>query len=142
MNNVQFGTTSPALLLVATVVFTYLLLTLSTTVELSQHSLLNLPKFLEKYSHGFPDTVQKFSIGYFVYFLWLQVEFQAGWSQDGLNKLRCVSGFTAFTPNFPEDEEIASVFTQTPFSRFGMAMLITGICVTILAKYRMIQTSK
>jgi len=50
-----------------------------------------------------------------------------------MNQLRCSSGFTSFTPNYPEAESLESIFEAQPLSKFGMALLITFICVYSLA---------
>ena len=88
---------------------------------------------LSKYTHGFGQTVQAFSVGYLIYMLWMQVQFQVGKSQAALDQLRCSNGFTAFTPNYPEAESLSAIFDPHPLSPFGMCILISLLCVYTIA---------
>jgi len=72
-------------------------------------------------------------VGYLVYNLWLQVQFQVAKSQTALDQLRCSNGFTAFTPSYPEAAALGEIFEAQPLSKVGMALLITFFCIYSLA---------
>jgi len=136
--NVQYGTTQPVLLGIAMMVVSYAVLHVSTYIEIivcDEGTPIRtwFDKHLSKYCHGFGQTVQGFSVGYLIYMLWLQVQFQAGKSPAALDQLRCSNGFTAFTPNYPEAESLSAIYSAQPLSPFGMALLMTLLCVYSLA---------
>merc|ERR1712159_422513 len=105
--SVQFGTTSPFLLLIMTVFFASLMCTAFTNVQVgSRHYHSSFGDFVEKYAgppaeepeegeepeehitllNQYTTTVMKFMIGYYILFLWTQVLFQAGRSGNELER--------------------------------------------------------
>jgi len=88
---------------------------------------------LDRYSSGFSEAAMKFCLGYLTLFILRQLEFQ--WQYDELahDRLRCANGFTAFTPNYPEVEDLHAIFVMSPVGKFGFAVLTMAVCVTKMA---------
>jgi hypothetical protein len=141
-----------------TVFFAQLMCTAFTNVQVgSRHYHSSFADFVEKYAgppaeepeegeepeehvtllNQYTTTVMKFMIGYYILFLWTQVLFQAGRSGNELERVRCTNGFTAFTPNFPEQNALSDIFAPSVLSKFGTAILLTVIAVSSLAYDKM-----
>jgi len=72
--NVQYGTSQPAIIAFCMLGFCYLALNVSTIIELGatdEHSTVQhwLQK-IHKYAHGFGQTIQSFGVGYLIFMLW------------------------------------------------------------------------
>eukprot|EP00656_Telonema_subtile_P025981 TRINITY_DN2799_c0_g1_i1.p1 TRINITY_DN2799_c0_g1~~TRINITY_DN2799_c0_g1_i1.p1 ORF type:complete len:986 (+),score=277.36 TRINITY_DN2799_c0_g1_i1:93-3050(+) len=90
-------------------------------------------KFLDKYSKGYLGTVTAWMLGYLVYTLLELTAFLTSHSQAELDRLRCSTGFTAFTPNYPGKLQMEDIFAMTPFSKFGVACMVLAVFLTKLA---------
>ena len=73
----------------------------------------------------------------FTAFLQLLIAFISSKSPEELDRLRCATGFTAFTPNYPgAPEKLSTIFAMTPYSNFGLATLVLAVFLTKLALAR------
>jgi len=95
--------------------------------------------WIDKHSKGFFPTMVAWMLGYLVYNLLQLIAFLAARSPTELDRMRCATGFTAYTPNYPEGQNLYQIFALTPFSPFGVATLVTAVLITKLshAKFNM-----
>lgn len=89
-------------------------------------------------------TMMAWMLGYLVYNLTQLVVFLAGRSPTELDRMRCATGFTAYTPNYPEGQDMGQIFATTPYSPLGVALLVTAVFLTRLscASYNMVNRAE
>ena len=168
-NDLQYGTTQPALILIITGAFSVGLNYIFTVIEVRNvHRLRSrlkvsgkprkkkpsdvlamgannedqtakvkeidkIDKFLDKYASGYIPTVCEWLLGYFTYDNIRLAVFIASKSQSEKDRLRCTDGFTAFTPNYPEADSIHEIMGMTPYSLFGLAIMVLAFFIASLA---------
>ena len=54
-----------------------------------------------------------------------------------LDHLRCSNGFTAFTPSYPTGSSIDQIFAFTPYSKFGVVLVVLAVFLTQLTYARL-----
>lgn len=149
----QYGMDSPMLLaIVAIVVLRFVLYRtflgrwlVDRTMERLEVLLLKLPPIwgewhvvnimylLDLHTAGAWLVYEQWYLGYFVYEVWIQLQFQLATSELDAWQSLCSLGNTAFTPTYPEGGEKPSrIFAPNPTSSFGFAVVSFSVFTTWL----------
>lgn len=89
--------------------------------------------WLEQHTSGCWTVYEQWLVGYLVFDLWKQVQFQLVIGKEDEWRVMCALGNTIFTPSYPSGvQSPAEIFAPSPVSHLGFATITFSVFVTWL----------